>query len=85
MVPEMWNRNLLQHCLHMTGVHLIHGPTPAKRNLLFVFLNQIVLPKTVNQIYYSSLTCEINSDFEIKIILGHIFQGKKYWLMISPM
>lgn len=46
-VPGMLNRNLLQHCLHMPGVHLVHGPTPVKRNLLSVFLNQTVLPKSL--------------------------------------
>lgn len=56
-VPGMLNRNLLQHCLHRRGVHLTHGPTPVKRNVTCVF-KQIILPKTVKQIYHSELTCE---------------------------
>lgn len=30
-VPGMLSRNLPQHCPHMTGVHLIHGPAPIKK------------------------------------------------------
>lgn len=30
-VPGMLNRNLLQHCLHMTAIHLNHGPIPIKK------------------------------------------------------
>lgn len=45
-VPGMLSRNLPQHCPHTTGVHLIHGPAPIKRNLLSVVLNQMIFPKS---------------------------------------
>lgn len=77
-VPGMLKRNLLQHCLHMPGVHLIHGPTPVKRNLLSVFLNQTVLPKRLAdllQLTYTWDRADTLSDFKIKIIFEMYFPG----------